>query len=174
MSVESGGISRVFARISEIQDKIKMLRQAPQKDFRETLSRAEAPADVPADLAEKIRAVAERYGLPPELLTEMARQESNFNPHAVSPKGAEGILQLMPTTAREMGVENPFDVDQNLEGGARYLATLRERFGSLPLALAAYNAGPENVERYRAVPPFHETQNYVRRVLGGLPEGDGE
>ena len=98
------------------------------------------------------------------LFTALINQESRFNPRAVSPKGAQGLGQLMPATARGLGVQDPFDPAENLNGAARYLTKQLDTFGSVSLALAAYNAGPSRVEQYGGVPPFKETQNYVRII----------
>jgi soluble lytic murein transglycosylase-like protein len=124
------------------------------------------------DLAEqqiielKVRKAAEKYNLPPELISAVIRAESNFNARAVSPAGAQGLMQLMPETARELGVENPFDIEQNIEGGAKYLRNMLDRFGgSLRKALAAYNAGPGTVSKYDGRVPYPETRQYVQRVL---------
>ena len=116
---------------------------------------------------EHIRGAAERYGLPVPLLKAVMAVESNFNPAAVSEKGATGLMQLMPGTAREMYVYDVYDPAQNIEGGARYLRHLHNEFGNdLVMVLAAYNAGPEAVRRAgRAVPPIRETQEYVSKVL---------
>lgn len=111
------------------------------------------------------RDVARRHGIPEDLFLRLVKQESNWNPQAVSHKGAIGLAQLMPGTARQLGV-NPRDPHQNLEGGARYLAEQYRKFGSWRLALAAYNAGPGAVEKHNGVPPFRETRNYVRVILG--------
>ncbi|MDD9715561.1 lytic transglycosylase domain-containing protein [Dinoroseobacter sp. PD6] len=113
------------------------------------------------------RNAARRHGIPEDLFLRLVQQESGFNPKAVSHKGAIGLAQLMPGTARMLGV-NPHDPQQNLEGGARYLRTQYLRFRNWRLALAAYNAGPEAVARHNGVPPFEETRNYVRRILGTL------
>ncbi|PWJ18054.1 lytic transglycosylase domain-containing protein [Jannaschia seohaensis] len=110
------------------------------------------------------RAAARRHGVPEDLFLRLIRQESGWNPNARSHKGALGLAQLMPGTARLLGV-NPRDPRQNLEGGARYLAQQYRKFGSWRLALAAYNAGPGAVERHGGVPPFRETRNYVRVIL---------
>lgn len=109
--------------------------------------------------------VAKQFNLDPQLLKAMAKVESNFNPQAVSPKGAMGVMQLIPSTARLVGVNNPFDPVENIYGGARYLKMLLDEFGDLKLSLAAYNAGPEAVKSYRGIPPYSETVNYVRDVL---------
>lgn len=114
---------------------------------------------------EPARAAARRHGIPEDLFLRLVRQESGFNPNARSHKGALGLAQLMPATARYLGV-NPRDPLQNLDGGARYLAEQYRKFGSWRLALAAYNAGPGAVEKYNGVPPFRETRNYVRAILG--------
>ncbi|HEV8033244.1 lytic transglycosylase domain-containing protein [Yoonia sp.] len=108
---------------------------------------------------------ATRHGIPVGLFLRLVAQESGWNPTARSVKGALGLAQLMPETARALGVD-PLDPAQNLEGGARYLRAQYEAFGSWPLALAAYNAGPGAVERYRGIPPFAETQNYVQVIWG--------
>jgi soluble lytic murein transglycosylase len=109
--------------------------------------------------------VGREVGVPPALVKAVIHAESAFNPRAVSHKGAMGLMQLMPATARSLGVLEPFTAEQNVEGGTRYLRTLRERFGNWTMALAAYNAGPEAVSRFNGIPPYGETQHYVRRVL---------
>lgn len=114
---------------------------------------------------EPARAAARRHGVPEDLFLRLIQQESGWNPRAVSPKGARGLAQLMPATARLLGVDIN-DPEQNLEGGARYLRMMYDRFGNWRLALAAYNAGPEAVERHDGIPPYRETRNYVRAILG--------
>lgn len=108
---------------------------------------------------------ARKHGVPEDLFLRLVQQESGWNPGAVSPKGAMGLAQLMPGTAERLGVDAS-DPQENLEGGARYLAMMFDRFGSWRLALAAYNAGPEAVEKYGGIPPFDETQTYVAAILG--------
>ena len=111
------------------------------------------------------RAAARRHGVPEDLFLRLVRQESGWNPDARSVKGAMGLAQLMPDTARYLGV-NPNDPVQNLNGGAKYLAEQYRKFGSWRLALAAYNAGPGAVEKHGGVPPYRETRNYVRVIMG--------
>ncbi|HHP51206.1 MAG TPA: lytic transglycosylase domain-containing protein [Moorella mulderi] len=108
--------------------------------------------------------VASRHGLPYNLLAAMAEVESGFDPKAVSPAGAMGLMQLMPETAWSLGVKDPFEPEENLEAGVCYFKDLWLRFGSLDLALAAYNAGPGAVCRYGGIPPYRETQEYVQKV----------
>lgn len=115
--------------------------------------------------AELFNAAGSRYGVDPTLLAAVARQESGFDPRAVSPAGAQGLMQLMPATARGLGVRDSFDPAQAVDGAARLLRDLTARFDRVDLALAAYNAGPGAVLRHDGVPPYAETQNYVRRVM---------
>jgi soluble lytic murein transglycosylase-like protein len=113
----------------------------------------------------EIDAAAAKYGLDPALLRGLIRQESNFNPSAGSPAGAQGLCQLMPGTAAALGCTNPLDPAQNIDAGAKYLRQQLDAFGGdVSKALAAYNAGPGAVQRYGGVPPYAETQNYVRQV----------
>jgi len=114
-----------------------------------------------------IHKAARRYNLPAPLLRGVIRAESNFEVKAVSRAGAQGLMQLMPGTARELGVDNPFDIEQNIDGGARYLRKMLDSFGGdIKVALAAYNAGPGAVEKYGGkIPPYQETQQYINRVL---------
>jgi hypothetical protein len=112
------------------------------------------------------RQIAERHGVDPELVGAVVSVESGFDPAAVSPKGAQGLMQLMPSTAATLGVTDPFDPRQNLDGGVRHLRSLLASYrGDRRLALAAYNAGAGAVARHKGVPPYRETQDYVRKVL---------
>ena len=122
------------------------------------------------DLEDLARRTAASYNLPPDIFLRLINTESGFNPNAVSPKGATGLTQLMPDTAKEVGVTNPNDITQNIEGGARYLRKMLDKYdGNMELALAAYNAGPSNVDKFGGVPPFAETQNYLFKMLGRQP-----
>lgn len=124
---------------------------------------------------QEIREAATRHGVSEELVSAVIRVESGYNPHAVSPKGARGLMQLMPGTASLLGVRNSFDPRENIDGGVRHLRGLLERFpNNLPLALAAYNAGEQAVTLYRGIPPYPETQGYVARILSllGIPQAD--
>ena len=126
-----------------------------------------APVHTPSVIGAHIRDAAERYGLSEQLVTAVIRVESGFNPRAVSPKGAQGLMQLMPATASQLGVRNVFDVAENIDGGVRHLRGLIERFDSnLSLALAAYNAGERAVLQHGGIPPYPETEQYVARILG--------
>jgi soluble lytic murein transglycosylase-like protein len=118
-----------------------------------------------------IQMAAQQYGISRDLVDAVAWQESRYNPRARSSAGAIGVMQLMPGTARNLGVTNPHDVRQNVAGGAAYLREQLDRFGNnIPLALAAYNAGPGAVRKYGGIPPYRETQNYVRKIMQRLSE----
>jgi soluble lytic murein transglycosylase-like protein len=139
---------------------------------REDVFPAPAVAPVPppsGPYGQLIRDAAEKHGVDEKIIHHMIAVESNFNPRAVSRKRAQGLMQLLPQTAARYSVSNIFDPAQNIDAGTRYLKDLLARFhDSLPLALAAYNAGPEIVERYGGVPPLRETQNYVRQITARL------
>lgn len=147
-----GGLfARQFANGGEVSDPITDLRQR-----------------VIATYGFDPAAIAAEEGIDPNLLLRMMFQESRGRANAVSPKGARGLMQLMPGTAEMLGV-NPDDPEQNVRGGARYMRMMLEEFGTVPLALAAYNAGPGNVRKYQGVPPFEETRNYVATITGADP-----
>lgn len=119
-----------------------------------------------SDYSQLIKKAAEQFQLPERLISSVIKHESNFNSKTVSRAGAKGLMQLMPGTAKFLGVKDSFDPEQNITGGARYLRQMMNQFdGNTSLALAAYNAGPGNVKKHGGIPPFKETQNYVKKVL---------
>src|SRR6266576_5901003 len=127
---------------------------------------AKLSAPPKVDVHQAVAEASDRYRLDPDLLDSVIRAESGFNPRAVSPKGAQGLMQLMPGTASKLGVPNAFDPHDNVEGGTSYLRQLLEQYNfDLIKALAAYNAGPHRVQRYRGVPPYYETRAYVARIV---------
>lgn len=123
------------------------------------------PAADSLPYAELVRAAASRYGVDPELVASVIAAESNFDPKAISRRNARGLMQLLPETAKRLGVHDVFDPRENIDAGTRYLSDLMARYqNNLALALAAYNAGPIRVQRYGRVPPYRETISYVRRI----------
>lgn len=121
------------------------------------------------DYTQLIKKAAEQFQLPERLISSVIKHESNFNSQTVSHAGAQGLMQLMPGTAKFLGVQDSFDPEQNITGGARYLRQMLDQFdGQINIALAAYNAGPGNVRKYGGIPPFKETQNYVTKVLNSF------
>ncbi|MGB9781184.1 lytic transglycosylase domain-containing protein [Caldanaerobacter sp.] len=134
-----------------LQDKIKNVEQA-----------------LPDEIENIVKQASIKYGIDENLIKAVIKTESNFNQYAVSPKGAIGLMQLMPTTAKELNIQNPFDPVQNIDGGVRYLKKLLDIYKDVRLALAAYNAGPQAVEKYHGVPPYPETINYINKILNEL------
>lgn len=128
-----------------------------------------------SELESLIAEMGQKYGVDPNLIHQVVSAESGFNTHAVSKAGAMGLMQLMPGTASTYGVGDPLDPAQNLEGGTHFLRDLLDRFqGNVPLALAAYNAGPGAVDKYQGIPPYQETQNYVRKIMNGIGKFDAQ
>ena len=160
-----------------IEQKTKALEiQKPQQSFAETL-KVVPPADFKyqvqepmsaskVDIQRMVTSACAKHNIDPKLVMAVIQQESNFNQNAISKAGAQGLMQLMPATAKSLGVTNAFNPEQNINGGVKYLKTLLDRFnGNKILALAAYNAGPNAVDKHNGIPPYKETQNYVRNIL---------
>lgn len=130
------------------------------------------PTWVPQRYRQMIIDAAQRFNVQPVLLAAQLKAESDFNPNSVSPAGAQGIAQFMPGTARSMGLTNPFDPRASIMAQAKLMGQLIKQFGSIPKALAAYNAGPGAVQKYGGIPPYAETQGYVAKIIG-LMKGAG-
>lgn len=157
-------------RVIDVYEKPTAIRRVLPDSGVAAASMASPSSTVPGTTpyADLFRAASAKHGVSSELLVAVAKQESRFNPRAVSHAGAQGIMQLMPATARGLGVADPFDPAQAINGAAKLLKSHLREFGSTELALAAYNAGPGAVKRYDGVPPYNETQNYVRRIMADL------
>jgi hypothetical protein len=156
-------------RASDVIERTTLLME-PAARFEEPT----APQYNLAAIPNHIKAAAQRHRLSEELITAVISVESNFDHAAVSQKGAQGLMQLMPATASIMGVRDPHDPDENIDAGASHLRAMLDTFkGDLPLALAAYNAGEQNVIRHRGIPPFQETRQFVARVLRRMGDKKG-
>lgn len=167
------------SRLNQFKSQTKLLDSRAAQQYKNSVRLQPAPVITPskwdtgAAFAGKYtgpyldvaKAAATKHGVPEDLFLRLVQQESGWRPNAKSHKGALGLAQLMPETARRLGVD-PLDPQQNLEGGARYLARQYREFGSWQLALAAYNAGPEAVRKYDGIPPYKETTHYVKVIYG--------
>jgi peptidoglycan DL-endopeptidase CwlO len=151
-------------KVQDVGNPVAIRRVLPETAAAPVLSASSGSALAGVPYADLFTRAGNRHGVDPALLAAVASQESGFDSRATSPAGAQGLMQFMPATARGLGVD-PLDPSSAVDGAARYLADLGRQFGSTSLALAAYNAGPGNVSRHGGIPPFPETQNYVRAVL---------
>jgi len=161
LRVRKNGVIYYFFSNCAVKNTESLIKQNPTT-FLKRMPRRKAKSQ---ELHSFIHEASSQYGVPPSLIKAVIRVESNFNPDATSPKGAQGLMQLMPETAADLQVTNPYDVRENILAGTRYLFMLLEKFNHrLPQALAAYNAGPQRVEKRQAVPPIEETKAFVRNV----------
>lgn len=156
-------------RIKQVNANI--VKQAPQVNLKNALTEATAvqantQQTSKAQILNVVSQISKKHGVDEKLVQALIKQESGFNPKAKSKSGAIGLMQLMPATARNLGVKDPYNTVQNVEGGVKYLKSMLNKYnGNVILALAAYNAGPGAVDKYSGVPPYQETQNYVKNIL---------
>src|SRR5271166_3847908 len=168
-----GSITRLYTNTNEANfvdiptteiDHFEAALPDPSKEISNAQTATNLPS--PIDLSQVVNQASGTYRLDPDLVNSVIRAESGFNTRAISPKGAQGLMQLMPQTASQLGVQNAFDPQANVEAGTRYLRELLERYNfDLVKALAAYNAGPQRIDQYNGVPPYYETRAYVARIV---------
>lgn len=172
--MQLSGLDITLRRINMIENQFQSLvsyAQKPDADFQKILEKTtehnkNTSSTSRTEINELITKYAEKNGLDEDFVKAVINQESGFNPKATSKCGAMGLMQLMPSTAQGLGVTNAYDAEQNIEGGTKYLKGLLDRYdNNKTLALAAYNAGPNAVNKYGGIPPYQETQNYVKNVL---------
>lgn len=163
----SGGIQAAESRMRSLEAMVSSLNPTPtQTSAFQNVLRQQKTGPRQLSFEPMIQAFSAQHEIDPALVSALVKQESGFNPQAISKAGAMGLMQLMPGTAKGLGVIDPMDPAQNLEGGIRHLKGLLSRYnGNIPLALAAYNAGAGAVAKYQGVPPYKETQQYVRNIL---------
>ncbi len=163
---------RTYMSIERVSRTVSTAKTQSSGGFTQVLNQASAKKYTQTELDSIFEKAANTYDISAELLKAVAKAESDFDTTSVSTSGAQGVMQLMPETAKELGVSDSFDAEQNIMGGANYLSKkLDEYDGDVSLALAAYNAGSGNVNKYGGIPPFTETQNYVKKILGFLENG---
>lgn len=181
--MQLSGLDMTLRRISMIERQFQSLEtfaQKPDADFQKILdSKVENKKDSTSisrtEINDLISKYSDKNGLDENFVKAVINQESGFNPNATSKCGAMGLMQLMPSTAEGLGVKNAYDAEQNIEGGTKYLKGLMDRFNNdKSLALAAYNAGPNAVKKYGGIPPYAETQNYVKNILSKYDKMKGE
>ncbi len=181
--MQLSGLDITLHRISMIERRFQSLEtytQKPDTDFQKILNskvenKKNSTSISRSEINDLISKYSDKNGLDEDFVKAVINQESGFNPNATSKCGAMGLMQLMPSTAEGLGVKNAYDAEQNIEGGTKYLKGLMDRFNNdKSLALAAYNAGPNAVKKYGGIPPYAETQNYVKNILSKYDKMKGE